>query len=222
MTRFGGIRYDQYVVLRLLPVPASSALLGRHDELDALAARVLEGDAVGVRTFVTAVGPHLLRGVRRVLGPNHPEVEDVTQEAAFAVIGALRSYRGEASIVHFACRIAVQTAVKVRRREATLKRRQIGEAVDPDLIVGAGADPDVEAEARASAQLVRELIATLPEPQAEALALHCVLGFTVSEIALTAGLPLETVRSRLRLAKNALRKQARTTPGLSAWVEETG
>ena len=109
----------------------------------------------------------------------------------------------------------------MRRREATLKRRQDGESVDPELVVAKGPEPDVEAEARASAHLVRELIATLPEAQAEALALHCVLGFTVGEIAAAAGLPLETVRSRLRLAKSALRKHARRTPGLSSWVEET-
>lgn len=56
------------------------------------------------------------------------------------------------------------------------------------------------------APVVRGLMATLPEPLSEALTLHVVLGYTVAEIASASGAPHETIRSRLRLAKQALRK----------------
>lgn len=157
-----------------------------------------------------------------MLGPNHPDVEDTAQESAFAVLGALARYRGDCTIVHFACRVAVQTAVTVRRRESAIKRRAPGDRVDLDAIADERPGPDAEAEGRASAELVRELVATLPEAQAEALALHCVLGFTVSEIAATAGLPIETVRSRLRLARQALRARAEASPRLAGLVEVVG
>ena len=209
-------------MLRLIHTPASSALPGRHDELEALALRALGGDPAVVRTFVTAIGPQILRVVRRVLGPNHPDVEDAAQESAFAVLGALARYRGDSTVVHFACRVAVQTAMNVRRRESAIKRRAQGDRVDLDAVADARPGPDAEAEGRASAELVRELVSTLPDAQAEALALHCVLGFTVNEIAETAGLPVETVRSRLRLAKNALRARAEATPGLEGLVEVAG
>ena len=62
--------------------------------------------------------------------------------------------------------------------------------------------------------IVRELLATLPDALAEALALHVVLGYTVVEIAESASLPVETVRSRLRLAKQALRKRVLNNPKL--------
>jgi RNA polymerase sigma-70 factor (ECF subfamily) len=55
--------------------------------------------------------------------------------------------------------------------------------------------------------VVRELLDTLSDPLAEALALHCILGYTVQEVAATCAVPQETVRSRLRLAKQALRKR---------------
>ncbi|HEX6764239.1 MAG TPA: sigma-70 family RNA polymerase sigma factor [Polyangiaceae bacterium] len=184
--------------------------------------RAHAGDPTAVRTFVTAIGPQILRVVRRVLGPNHPDVEDAAQESAFAVLGALARYRGESTVVHFACRVAVQTAMNVRRRESAVKRRAQGERVDIDALADARPGPDAEAEGRASAELVRELVATLPEAQAEALAMHCVLGFTVNEIAETAGLPVETVRSRLRLAKHALRARAEATPRLAGLVEVAG
>jgi len=209
-------------VLRLIPSQSQSALPGRHDELEELALRAHAGDPVASRTFVTAIGPQLLRIVRRVLGPNHPDVEDAAQESAFAVLGALERYRGDCTVVHFACRVAVQTAVTVRRRESAIKRRAPGDRVDLDAIADERPGPDAEAEGRASAELVRELVATLPEAQAEALALHCVLGFTVSEIAATAGVPIETVRSRLRLARQALRARAEASPRLAGLVEVVG
>jgi RNA polymerase sigma-70 factor (ECF subfamily) len=60
------------------------------------------------------VTPHLLRVVRRVLGPEHPDVEDVAQESAFALMDALPRHRGECTILHFACRVALLTAMNVR------------------------------------------------------------------------------------------------------------
>jgi RNA polymerase sigma-70 factor (ECF subfamily) len=224
LTRFLLTCYDpiRVPVLRLIPAQSSSALPGRHDELEALARRAHDGDPAAIRTFVTAIGPQILRVVRRVLGPNHPDVEDAAQESAFAVLGALGRYRGDSTVVHFACRVAVQTAMNVRRRESAVKRRAQGDRVDLDALADGRPGPEAEAEGRASAELVRELVATLPEAQAEALALHCVLGFTVGEIAETAGLPVETVRSRLRLAKNALRARAESTPRLARLVEVAG
>jgi RNA polymerase sigma-70 factor (ECF subfamily) len=61
------------------------------------------------------------------------------------------------------------------------------------------------AAARRRAAL-RRLLSELPELQAEVLALHTVLGYTVEETAAVTGAPLNTVRSRLRAALSALRQ----------------
>jgi len=53
---------------------------------------------------------------------------------------------------------------------------------------------------------VRRLVAELPELQAEVLALHTMLGYTVEETAKVTGAPVNTVRSRLRTALSALRQ----------------
>ena len=68
-------------------------------------------------------------------------------------------------------------------------------------------------------ELLRELLARLPEEQAETLALRVVLGWSLDEIASATGAPTNTVRSRMRLAKDALRKSIEKSPGLS---EELG
>ena len=61
----------------------------------------------------------------------------------------------------------------------------------------------------------------LPDPQAEALALHFLFDHTVVEIAGMVGVPQETVRSRLRLGKQALRALITNDGTLAALREGT-
>ena len=66
---------------------------------------------------------------------------------------------------------------------------------------------------------VRELLGVLPPEQAEALALRVALGWSLEEIAAASSTPLNTVRSRLRLAKEALRRKIESDPVLSEELE---
>jgi RNA polymerase sigma-70 factor (ECF subfamily) len=174
-----------------------------HDELAILAEAASRGSERAVRSFVVAIVPQLLRAVRRVLGARHLEVEDATQEALLGLMNALPSYRGEASITHFASRIAVLTAMNVRRREAAAKRPRSVDTYSAEEWPADATAADDLLDARRAMCAVRELLGTLPETQAEALALHCVLGLSITEISECTGVPLETVRSRLRLARRA-------------------
>jgi RNA polymerase sigma-70 factor (ECF subfamily) len=178
-----------------------------HDELADLAAAVARGDRAALRTFLLAIVPQMLRVVRRVLGPGHSDLEDVAQEAAYGVIDALPRFRGEGSVLHFACRTAVHTAMNVRRRDHARKRMSVHESLDLENVATDELGPEALAVQGSLAPVVRDLLDTLPEPLAEAFALHTVLGYTVVEIAQASGAPVETVRSRLRLAKQALRKR---------------
>ncbi len=191
------------------------------DPLAELVTAAVAGDRDAVRTFLVTVTPQLLRVVRKVLGVQHLEIDDVVQESAFAVIEALPRYRGECTVLHFACRSAVLTAMNVRRREAAKKRastREVGAEIE--LFPNDAPTPDAGVLARARIQVVRELLDTLPNEQAEALAMHCVLGYTIREIAEASRTAVETVRSRMRLAKQALRARIAADPLLADFVEE--
>jgi RNA polymerase sigma-70 factor (ECF subfamily) len=191
------------------------------DALAEVAKAAASGDRRAVRTFVLTVTPHLLRVVRRVLGADHADVDDVTQDSAFAVMEALPTHRGECTTLHFACRIAVLTAMKARRRAAAQKRLRAREDTIPiEGYPSGGPAPDAELVARARAEAVRDLLDTLPTEQSEMLAMHFYLGYTVREIATTTRIPHETVRSRLRLAKQALRDRVADDPELGKIVGE--
>jgi RNA polymerase sigma-70 factor (ECF subfamily) len=164
------------------------------------------GSQGAIRTLVSAVGPAILKTLRRVLGARHPELEDAAQEAIFAFVTALAGFRGECSTLHFACRIAVLTALKRRRAEPP----PAGTLPDDDhalaaALPGGGETPLAALIAARRRTVLRALLRDLPEAQAEVLALHLMLGHSIEEVAATVGAPGNTVRSRIRLGKEALR-----------------
>src|SRR5262245_29671685 len=83
--------------------------LWRPDELLSLAAAANAGDAAAINTLVLHVGGGMLKTVRKVLGPGHPDVEDVTQDAILALLSSLSGFRGDCTVAHFAHRVALLT-----------------------------------------------------------------------------------------------------------------
>ena len=71
-------------------------------------------------------------------------------------------------------------------------------------------------------EIARELLGQLPEAQAEALAMHLALGHSIEEVAAAVGAPGNTVRSRIRLAKEALRARIDGDPRLAELLATEG
>jgi RNA polymerase sigma-70 factor (ECF subfamily) len=185
------------------------------DPLRGLAAEALGGNPRAQRTLMITLGPPILRVVRGVLGAGSPDVEDVVQEAMVALYGALAGFRGECKMIHFACRIAVQIAMNARRRAGYRQRHT--PVVPSDELAELARDELSPAALLASArrrEIMRELLGELPPPQAEALALHIMLGYSVAETAAATGAPSNTVRSRLRGALAALRERVQSDSAL--------
>ncbi|HVU00156.1 MAG TPA: RNA polymerase sigma factor [Polyangiaceae bacterium] len=178
----------------------------RADSLAPLTEQARAGDAAAQRTLLVAVGPAMLRVIRGVLGGAHPDVEDTLQDSMVALHLALSGFRGECTTQHFACRIAIQTAMNARRRSGYRTRHT--PAHDPEELAELARDersPSALALHEERREGLRRLVSELPEQQAEVLALHAVLGYTVEETAHVTAAPVNTVRSRLRNALAKLR-----------------
>jgi RNA polymerase sigma factor (sigma-70 family) len=192
------------------------------DELRVVVAAARGGDAKALRTLLVRLGPPMLQVIRRVLGAHHSDVEDTLQEATLAFVHALPGFRGDCTAQHFSCRIATLTAISAYRRRSGTRdaRHELAEAqvVDCDEVPGQGEGAQIVALRRR--QLVRQLLKDLPDAQAEALVLHCLAGLTVAELAGSMGVPRETARSRLRLAKAALRKRIAGDPDIVDLLED--
>lgn len=214
------------VDLRALPANGSQASLSEGDApakaegaaMMALARAAGSGDARAMKQLLEALTSRVSRVVRVVLGAGHPEVDDVTQLSLIAFTQALSAFRGECQPTHYASRIAVRTAVNARRRSRALQARH-DDLSEAEGIETSTAHDEVMAERRK--RLVRDLLGVIPEEQAEALALRVALGWSLEEIAEASGAPLNTVRSRLRLAKEALRKRIESDPVLREELEVT-
>jgi RNA polymerase sigma-70 factor (ECF subfamily) len=155
-----------------------------------------------------------LRVVQRMMGSRHPEVDDAAQLALLGFVQALPAFRGECDPSHFAIRIAIRTAGATRRRFRSRQDRR-DDSVDIE---------DIEAPLEGPRALLRRravlrLFDRLPEEQAETMALRFVLGWKLHEIAQATGAPFNTVRSRLRLAKEALKKRIEEDPALAEAVD---
>jgi RNA polymerase sigma-70 factor (ECF subfamily) len=62
---------------------------------------------------------------------------------------------------------------------------------------------------------LRSLLDELPPVQADTFALRIALGYSMQEVADATGAPINTVRSRVRLAKEALRRRIEEDPTLA-------
>jgi RNA polymerase sigma-70 factor (ECF subfamily) len=195
--------------------------LGRaEDPLGPLSAAAAAGDRAAQQTLLVTVGPSLLRVVRGVLGARHPDVEDTLQEAMVSLHLALVGFRGECTTLHFGCRIAVQTALNARRRSGYRTRHTPNtEPAELDELARDERSPAEAFEAAACREALRTLLSELPTAQAEVLALHTLLGYTVEETAATLAVPQNTVRSRLRAALARLRERVPTRPALLERLE---
>ena len=224
------------VVLRLLKTPrpdaetagsveAAAEVVRRRDvrasdPLSQVADLARAGDAGAQRTLLIAVGPAMLKVVRGVLGSAHPDVEDTLQESMVALHFALSGFRGECTTLHFACRIAVQTAMNARRRAGYRTKHTPNSP--PEELAHLARDDRSPAElvlAERRREQLRLLVAELPDPQAEVLALHSVLGYTIEETAQVTAAPIDTVRSRLRNALAKLRERLRADRALLELVK---
>jgi len=142
----------------------------------------------------------------RMVG-NRVTAEDVSQEAFLSIWRSRLRYRSDRGsvrtwvlgIVHHRAIDALRRNLVHERRRATaegLEERQ--EA--PELT-------DVEVVRRDEARQVRSAIGTLPSEQSRVVELAYFGGFTHSQIAEMLGTPIGTVKGRMRLGLEKLRRE---------------
>ena len=193
---------------------APAGLPSNEERARDLATRAASGDLAATQEFLAYVWPTLTRVAAGVLGARHPELDDAVQQSMIALVRALPAFRGECHPAGYASRITLRVALRVRRnvkRDAT--RREAFEQLGPSDD-GAPAEHDHSLGSRRR-ELLRELLEDLPEEQAEALTLRVVMGWSLEEVASASGAPVNTVRSRVRLAKEALRARIEDQPALA-------
>jgi len=193
-----------------------------QDLLGPLAKRASRGERVAMRHLLEAIAPQILSAIKSVVGNVGIDPEDVTQEALVAVVHAMPAFRAESTVLHYATRIAVRTALAARRRALAGDLRLEQMHRDTAATEPPPPSPGEQAISARRLNLIRSLLDELPDAQANAFAMRIVLGYSMQEVASATGAPVNTVRSRIRLAKEALRRRIEKDPAIGEMLGTRG
>jgi RNA polymerase sigma-70 factor (ECF subfamily) len=143
--------------------------------------------------------------IYRLLG-DRTAAEDVAQETFLAIWRRSASYSASrGSVRTWLLSIAHNQGVDRLRRQSAMARRQ--EALEWAALTSPGsADVADEAVTHAMATAAKQGLEDLPPEQGQVLTLAYYSGFTQQEIAELLALPLGTVKSRMRLGLDRLRR----------------
>ena len=160
-----------------------------------------------IAEFVAAHYPRLIR-LAGLICRDAIDSEDAVQAALERAWRRRGSLEDRGSLAAWLDRIVVREAIRLGRDNRSLRQRLqriLGDHSDIEIdVLRSEPDPGPTVTSRTA---LRRAFEALPAPQRAVVALHLYLGYSIAETAELVGAPLETVRSRLRLAKEQLRFQ---------------
>jgi RNA polymerase sigma-70 factor (ECF subfamily) len=173
--------------------------------LSELAERAATGDPAAIERLFLQLLPRV-RNLVRYLVRGDRDVDDFSQDALVMILKGMHGYRADGPFRAWADRVVARSVFAALKRRSSAPKPAEREALAAELALSAGHDP---------ACTRREVVAWLDcisEAQRAALVLHHVMGLTIPEVAEELGVGEETVRSRLRVAKERLRSVIEGAP----------
>ena len=177
-----------------------------YDGLDdrALVARVTEGDGGALEALYGRYGRPCYSLARRILG-DEQLAQDVVQEVFLTLWrDASRFDPARGGFSSWLLSMTHHKSVDSVRREENLRKRRTTADILEDRALDGPRVPD-EVWSTLRRERVREALATLPEPQREALVLAYFGGYTQREIAGLTETPLGTVKTRMLAGMHRLK-----------------
>jgi RNA polymerase sigma-70 factor (ECF subfamily) len=165
---------------------------------------VQRGDARAFEAIYDRHGTAAFSLAYRIAG-NRNAAEDIVQEAFLTVWRSSLRYRPErGNLRSWLLSVVHNRAVDSLRRSLVQTRRQTG-ADGVEERVAAPELTDAEAFRREEAHTVRSAMESLPADQLKVVELAYFGGFTHTQISEMLGMPLGTVKGRMRLALDKMR-----------------
>jgi RNA polymerase sigma-70 factor (ECF subfamily) len=137
------------------------------------------------------------------------ELDDLVQETFLRVVKHLHTWRAEKPFEHWLMRIAANTGRDYCRRQSVRRRWRVDPPVPRDGESAAPApeavDPGLDPSARAAADEIKEILATLPPDDCAVLTLHHLEGWDLATIARQFGWTVTATKLRAWRARARLR-----------------
>ena len=153
--------------------------------------------------------------VARSVCRDHGAAEDAVQDAFVSIFRSRMSYRSErGSVAAWVLMVVLSRAIDVSRVQARHSTRRASD--DALAVLPAPGDVVEAADARIDAIGVRRALAALPDAQRVAVTLAYYGELTHTEIGERLGVPVGTVKGRIRLGLNKLRLDFETAESFGA------
>ena len=163
---------------------------------------VSEGDEEAFEQLVEKYQHSVLSTIFRYVG-DRAEAEDIAQEVFLKVWRHTKNFKGKSRFSTWLYRIVVNQCLGYRG-----KHKETLEPLDATIEKEVGSEtPEVEAERRKEAEIVRKAVDELPSRQRIALILSKFEGKSYKEVAQIMGVSLSTVESLIFRAKASLKRK---------------
>jgi RNA polymerase sigma-70 factor, ECF subfamily len=163
--------------------------------------RIAKGDQSALKVLVARYEVRVFRFIMRLLGDRR-RAEDLVSDTFMAVWQRAGSFERRSSVATWILAIA--------RYKALTARSQLSPSEEPfttelaDTLVDSGPAPDDNLACRDRSATIRKCIDALPKHHAELMDLVYYHEKSIQEVALIVGIPENTVKSRMFLARRKL------------------
>jgi RNA polymerase sigma-70 factor, ECF subfamily len=166
-----------------------------------------EGDTGAFGELVSRYQDRLFNSVLRLV-VNAEDARDVVQEAFMHAYQSLHTFKGDSLFFTWLYRIAVNTAISMKRKQRPTVRIQAGgdekNSIDP-LDPAAASRPGHAIEMAEDERLVHEALAKLSPEHRAVLVMKDMDGMKYEDMAGVLDVPIGTIRSRLHRARLEMR-----------------
>jgi RNA polymerase sigma-70 factor (ECF subfamily) len=177
------------------------------DDDNRLITECREGNSAAFGELVSRYQDRLYNTVLRLV-VNGEDARDVVQEAFLHAYQSLHSFKGDSLFFTWLYRIAINTAISMKRKQKPMLRIQaIGDeknAIDP-LDSSEINRPDHAIQLAEEERRVHDALSKLSAEHRAVLVMKDMDGIKYEEMAETLGVPVGTIRSRLHRARLELR-----------------
>ena len=174
--------------------------------------RVVAGDAAMFEILMRRHNQRIYRAVRAVMRSDD-EVEDVMQQAYINAYEHLGQFAGNAQFSTWLTRIAVNEALRRRKRAHTIGEGD--DSVTISLVEDEGPGPEEQASTAELRGLLEREVAALPESYRLVIMLRDVEGLSTAETATTLGVSEDVVKTRLHRGRTMLRDKLYQRAGVT-------
>ncbi|MBS2019570.1 MAG: sigma-70 family RNA polymerase sigma factor [Deltaproteobacteria bacterium] len=183
-----------------------------------LLASIRAGDPDAAAALHDRLRPVVERAIRRILGRQDRDHEDLAQQAMIQVVYTVDRFRGDCPLDAWASTVAAHVVYNHLRRRTTERRLFEAFRGGDDDAPPSSVNLSRATAARSELRRVLKHLDTMDEAKAWAYVLHDVCGYDLREVAEITESTVAAAQSRLVRGRNELRARIAADPELAAML----